>query len=76
MLVGRVSLRVLRGVDAALDKTRTPLTADIPARAFQIPGSRGCAQQIGGVGSMGRSYENRFYYHFRHIIMVEFGVAK
>jgi hypothetical protein len=32
LLVGRVSLRVLRGVDAALDKTRTPLTADTPAR--------------------------------------------
>jgi hypothetical protein len=33
---GRVSRRVLRGVDAALDKTRTPPTADIPARAVRL----------------------------------------
>jgi hypothetical protein len=52
LLVGRVSLRVLRGVDAALDKTRTPLTASIPARAFRLPprGQPGCVQQqLGGI---------------------------
>jgi hypothetical protein len=43
LLVGRVSLRVLRVVEAALDKTRTPLTADTPARAFWLPrGQPGC----------------------------------
>ena len=53
LLVGRV-LRVLRGVDAALDKTRTPLAADIPARAFRLSprGQPGCVQQLGGIGSM------------------------
>ena len=71
--MGRVSLRVLRGGEAALDKTRTPLTADIPARAFRLPrGQPGCVQQLGGIGSMDRSDRNyekavkRFYYYFRH----------
>jgi hypothetical protein len=46
-----VSLRVLRGVDAALDKTRTPLPADTPARAFRPSprGQPGCVHQLGGI---------------------------
>lgn len=58
LLMGRVSLRVLRGVDAALDKTRTPLAADIPARPFRLPSPRGplgCVQQLGGISSMART---------------------
>jgi hypothetical protein len=62
---------VLRGVDAALDKTRTPLAADMPARAFRLPprGQPGCVQQLDGIGSMVRIYEKdvkRFYSYFRH----------
>jgi hypothetical protein len=51
---GKGESACVTGVDAALDKTRTPLAADIPARAFRLPSPRGppgCVQQLGGISN-------------------------
>jgi hypothetical protein len=81
LLVEGMGLRVLRGVDAALDKTGTPLTADIPARAFQLSprGQAGCVQQLGGIVSIARTYERAVKVSIIISVIdlcVEFEVAK